>query len=115
MAIIKKPEEKYEPIIIDLTGPEGNAFFLLARAKNYANQIWGDEETDEIAFERSISKGLDELYELADGMEEKYGENKLKVANNMGEYICAKMKESDYENLLQVFDHYFGSFVTMYR
>ena len=113
--IKKKEDMERGPIEIDLTGPEGNAFFLLARAKSYANQIWGDEDTDEIAFERNMSKGLDELYDIADGMEERYGKNDLKVAKNMGEYICAKMRESDYENLLQVFDKYFGSIVTLYR
>jgi len=29
--------------------------------------------------------------------------------------ILAEMKESDYDNLVNVFDKYFGSFVTLYR
>jgi len=30
-------------------------------------------------------------------------------------YIYEEMTSSDYENLIQVFDHYFGDFVVMYR
>jgi hypothetical protein len=61
-------------IEIDLSGPQGNAFFLLGTAKNLAKQL-----------------------EL-DGAE-----------------IQAKMMAGDYENLLEVFDFYFGDFVILYR
>lgn len=67
----KQPNSK---IIIDLTGPDGNAYVLLGRASQYARDL-----------------GLD------------------------GNKICAEMKESDYENLLQVFDKYFGHFVILER
>jgi len=60
--------------VIDLTGPQGNAFFLLGTAKNFAGPL-----------------GLD------------------------GDAICEEMRESDYENLLQVFDKYFGDFVILER
>jgi len=30
-------------------------------------------------------------------------------------YIYTEMTSSDYENLLQVMDHYFGDFIIMYR
>lgn len=63
-----------EEIIIDLTGPDGNAYVLLGRAAQYARNL-----------------GLD------------------------GDKICAEMKESDYENLIQVFDKYFGHFVILER
>lgn len=63
-----------EEIIIDLTGPDGNAYALLGRATQYARNL-----------------GLD------------------------GDKICAEMKESDYENLIQVFDKYFGNFVILER
>ena len=72
MAILQKP--KQNGIEIDLTGPQGNAFFLLGTAKKLANQL-----------------GLD------------------------GTEIMEEMKSGDYENLLQVFDKNFGSFVTLYR
>jgi hypothetical protein len=61
-------------IVIDLTGPQGNAFFLLGYANKLANQL-----------------GLDVPP------------------------ILAAMKAGDYENLLQVFDYYFGDFVVLER
>jgi len=61
-------------IVIDLTGPQGNAFFLLGTAKNLANQL-----------------DLD------------------------GNAIMEEMKSSDYENLINVFDKYFGDFVILER
>lgn len=61
-------------IEIDLSGPQGNAFFLLGTAKNLAKQL----ELD-------------------------------------GSKIQAEMMAGDYENLLQVFDSYFGDFVILYR
>jgi hypothetical protein len=72
MAILSKP--KTNGIEIDLTGPQGNAFFLLGTAKNLARQL-----------------GLD------------------------GKKITEEMTGGDYENLIKVFDHYFGSVVTLYR
>ena len=72
MAIVSKP--KTYGIEIDLTGPQGNAFYLLGTATKLARQL------------------------------------------DLNEYeVLAEMKEGDYENLLQVFDRYFGSFVTLYR
>lgn len=62
------------PIEIDLTGPDGNAFVLLGKAKNLAKQL----ELD-------------------------------------GDKIIDEMTSGDYDNLLDVFDKYFGSFVTLYR
>lgn len=61
-------------IEIDLTGPQGNAFFLLGTAQRLAKQL-----------------GLD---------------NKA---------IQTEMMSGDYENLVKVFDSYFGDFVILYR
>jgi hypothetical protein len=72
MAILEKP--KQNGITIDLTGPQGNAFYLLGTANNLAKQL-----------------GLN------------------------GTEIMEEMKSSDYENLINVFDNYFGSIVTLYR
>ena len=72
MAILEKP--KQNGITIDLTGPQGNAFYLLGTANNLAKQL-----------------GLD------------------------GKEIMEEMKSGDYENLINVFDNYFGSIVTLYR
>ena len=70
--IVQKP--KSEGITIDLTGPQGNAFFLIGTATKLARQL------------------------------------------DLNEYeVLNEMKSGDYENLLQVFDRYFGSIVTLYR
>jgi len=61
-------------VVIDLTGPEGNAFTLLGYAKQFGRQL-----------------GLD------------YKE------------IQREMTSGDYENLVQVFDKYFGDFVVLER
>ena len=60
--------------VIDLTGPQGNAFFLLGQAEQYARQL-----------------GLD------------------------GDSIITEMKSGNYENLVQVFDRYFGDYVILER
>jgi hypothetical protein len=60
--------------VIDLTGPQGNAFYLMAQAGRYAGQL-----------------GLD------------------------GDQIITEMRSGDYENLVQVFDRYFGDYVILER
>lgn len=60
--------------IIDLTGPQGNAFYLLGTASTLAKQLELDSEK-----------------------------------------IQSEMQESDYENLIKVFDSYFGDYVDLYR
>ena len=74
--MIRKKLHKHQdlPIVIDLTGPDGNAFALLAYAKRF-------------------SQDLDKPYEA----------------------LIKQMQSGDYENLIKVFDHYFGSVVTLYR
>lgn len=67
----KKPVKE---LVIDLTGPEGNAFVLLGYAKKLASQ-------------------LDINYDI----------------------IRTEMTSSDYENLIQVFDKYFGEYVILER
>jgi len=60
--------------VIDLTGPDGNAFALMGYASRLGKQI-----------------GLDV------------------------EQVLAEMKSGDYENLIEVFDNYFGDFVILER
>lgn len=72
--MIQNKSENSGPIVIDLTGPEGNAFCLLGYANKFARQL-----------------GLD------------------------GSAITAEMRSGDYENLLKVFDSYFGDFVILER
>ena len=69
-----KEKPKSNGIEIDLTGPEGNAFFLLGIAKKLATQLDFPQE-----------------------------------------FIMNEMHSGDYENLVKVFDHYFGSVVPLYR
>jgi hypothetical protein len=72
MAILKK--KKSSQIEIDITGPQGNAFYLLGLASILAKQLHFDSDK-----------------------------------------ILTEMRSGDYENLLQVFDSYFGTIVTLYR
>jgi hypothetical protein len=37
--MIRAKEERNEKPVIDLTGPDGNAFVLMAMARRYANQL----------------------------------------------------------------------------
>ena len=67
----KRPKKE---LVIDLTGPDGNAYALMAYAERFARQL-----------------GLN------------------------SEKIIEEMMSSDYENLLQVFDSNFGSFVILER
>lgn len=72
--MIREKQEKAGPVIIDLTGPDGNAYALMAYAKRFAREL-----------------GLD------------------------AEEIISNMMSGDYENLIQVFDENFGSFVILER
>jgi len=65
----KQPQTE---IVIDLTGPEGNAFVLMGYASRFAKQLGWDADQ-----------------------------------------IIAEMQAGDYENLLFVFDGYFGDFVIL--
>ena len=65
---------KPHPMLIDLSGPDGNAFTLLSYAAKFCKEL-----------------GLDR------------------------EKILREMRSGDYENLIKVFDSYFGSFVTIER
>ena len=42
--MIRKKQENYGPYVIDLTGPQGNAFVLLGYAKQFARQLQFDDE-----------------------------------------------------------------------
>tara|TARA_R110002020_G_scaffold54690_7_gene152298 strand:+ start:329 stop:553 length:225 start_codon:yes stop_codon:yes gene_type:complete len=74
MAIKPIDELQKDTIEVDLTGPNGNAFYLLGLASKLAK-------------EEGIPK----------------------------EQVLDEMRESDYENLIKVFDSYFSHLVTLYR
>ena len=40
--MIREKQEKTGPIVIDLTGPDGNAFALMGYANNFAKQLGWD-------------------------------------------------------------------------
>jgi hypothetical protein len=71
MAIVKKQPRRQ---VIDLSGPQGNAFYLLGTASNLAKQL-----------------GLD------------------------SKAIREEMMAGDYENLIKVFDRYFGEYIDLER
>lgn len=71
--MIRKKQPETE-IVIDLTGPEGNAFVLLGYVSRFGKQLGLDVPT-----------------------------------------ILDEMKSGDYENLITVFDRYFGDFVILER
>ena len=72
--MIRNKIENDGPLVIDLTGPDGNAFALMGYAKKFAKQL-----------------------------------------NFDGNKIIDKMTRGDYENLLTVFDRYFGDYVILER
>jgi hypothetical protein len=74
MAIIEREEYEVPEIVIDLAGPQGNAFALIAMANNFCKQLGKDPDP-----------------------------------------VLKAMQESDYDNLIEVFDREFGSFVTLVK
>ena len=75
--MIREKQQNTGPIVIDLTGPEGNAFALMGKAKGLAKQL-----------------GYDSIAQ---------------------QDIITEMQSSDYENLINVFDKYFGDYVILER
>jgi hypothetical protein len=100
--MIRKKKENRE-IVIDLTGPDGNVFVLMAYAKRFANQLkeLHDEEIEANKAMNHVLRHLDAEKEL---LPEKFADK-----------VIAEMMSSDYENAVEVFDKYFGSFVILER
>jgi len=72
--IRERKERRGQLVVIDLSGPDGNAYSLMAYATKFAQQL-----------------------------------------NLDGNAIVTEMMTGDYENLLQVFDKHFGSYVILER
>ena len=71
--MIREKELTTSEIVIDLTGPEGNAFVLLGYAQRYAKQLGYDEE---------------EIDELMEGMQSGDYENLIQVFDDhFGHYV----------------------------
>jgi hypothetical protein len=63
--MIRNKPERSGPIVIDLTGPDGNAFALMAYAKRFATQLgWADKGSAII--EEMMSGSYDHLLEVFD-------------------------------------------------
>ena len=92
--ILSREEKPIRQIEIDLSGPDGNAFALMGRAKVLAKQL-----------RLNLDLACDLLQELGVSNSPK----------NAGEYITQEMMAGDYENLIRVFDKYFGEYVILYR
>ncbi len=67
---IKSKDEMSKTLEIDLTGPEGNAFCLMAHAKSLARQLGKDSKP---IIEKMMSGDYDHLVEVFD--------------NEFGEYV----------------------------
>lgn len=101
--MIRKKQENKE-IVIDLTGPDGNAFVLIGYAQRFARHlqvIWEEEMEENRVHNRTlIELGLADAPTFPESFAEK---------------VVAEMTSGDYEHLVQVFDRYFGSFVILER
>lgn len=65
MAIIKK-ELRNERRIIDLTGPDGNAFALMGIARNWWKQMGYESETIELMLAEMMQSDYEQLIETFD-------------------------------------------------
>lgn len=101
--MIRKKREQKE-IVIDLTGPDGNVFVLMGYARKLSRHI-REMYDDEMTSNREQNKILLELG-LADANA---------FPENLADQIIGEMMSSDYENAVEVFDRYFGSFVILER
>jgi len=63
--MIRSKQETNGPIIIDLTGPDGNAFALMAYAKRFATQL-GWEDRGEALINNMMSGDYENLLEVFD-------------------------------------------------
>ena len=58
-----REKQHAEEIVIDLTGPDGNAYSLLARAKSYARQL---DLNDTAIIKDMMSKDYEHLVQVFD-------------------------------------------------
>ena len=58
-----RQKQPAEEIVVDLTGPDGNAYSLLARAKSYAQQL---DLNDTAIIKDMMSKDYEHLVQVFD-------------------------------------------------
>ena len=64
--MIRKKQENYGPYVIDLTGPQGNAFVLLGYAKQFARQLKFDSELKDKIIDEMTQSDYEHLVETFD-------------------------------------------------
>lgn len=64
--MIRKKHEETGPIIIDLTGPEGNAYVILGYATRFANQLKYTKEAKELLVSEMMSGDYENLIQVFD-------------------------------------------------
>lgn len=97
---IKPREEMYRPekIEIDLSSPQGNAYYLIALARKLYRQKH-PQQTQGHRLSRELTRQM-------------HPELELKSPEDL---FMDEMMSGDYEHLLKVFDEEFGDWVTLYR
>jgi len=53
-----KKTNRCGPIVVDLTGPQGNAYFLLGMANDLGRQLKFDKETRDLVHQTNARVGL---------------------------------------------------------
>jgi hypothetical protein len=64
--MIRSKKERTGPIVIDLTGPEGNAFALMGYAQNFAKQLGKDNEEIRVLISEMQSGDYENLLQVFD-------------------------------------------------
>ena len=64
--MIRNKKERTGPIVIDLTGPDGNAFALMGYARNFAKQLGKDNEEVRVLINEMMSGDYENLLQVFD-------------------------------------------------
>jgi hypothetical protein len=64
--MIREKQKRTAPIVIDLTGPDGNAFALMGYAKNFAKQLGWERERSQNLITEMMSGDYDNLIQVFD-------------------------------------------------
>ena len=93
-----RKKQKVDEIVIDLTGPQGNVFFLFSQVRKFAPYSRVEKE--------DFEKDLDDMFEDC---------GRADLVPSREEEILQEMKRGDYEWVVQTFDRHFGHFVILER
>jgi len=64
--MIRKKEKRTGPIVIDLTGPDGNAFALMGYATQFAKQIGRSQTEIDLLIKEMTSSDYENLLKVFD-------------------------------------------------